>query len=173
MRIIKSENQLYLKSSMKNKKTYNKKDFKKEGMIKLNRNIYLKTNEVEIQIEKVSKRFRTSHRAILPQQITYLDREFVDCIRDEAKNLSLSLFICMDTTKITLTVKKIIQGVHDRMRSEESCDSRLRFMQYDLSESQQKKHRLRYENFLVNVFLDECIKLLKIYIKQFDKLYFR
>jgi hypothetical protein len=32
-------------------------------------------------------------------------------------------------------------------------------MQYDLSDSQRKKHRLRYENFLVNVFLDECIKL--------------
>ena len=29
-------------------------------MIKLNGNVYLKTNEVEIQIEKVSKRFRTS-----------------------------------------------------------------------------------------------------------------
>lgn len=128
-------------------------------MIKLNGNIYLKTNEVEIQIEKVSKRFRTSHRAILPQQITYLDREFVDCIRDEAKNLSLSLFYLYGYNEDHAPVKKIIQGVHDRMRNEESCDSRLRFMQYDLSESQRKKHRLRYENFLVNVFLDECIKL--------------
>jgi|TARA_A200000159_G_C7223643_1_gene297229 hypothetical protein len=135
------------------------KTLKKEGMIKLNGNVYLKTNEVEIQIEKVSKRFRTSHRAILPQQVTYLDREFVDCIRDEAKNLSLSLFYLYGYNEDHASTKKIIQGVHDRMRNEESCDSRLRFMQYDLSDSQRKKHRLRYENFLVNVFLDECIKL--------------
>ena len=75
-------------------------------MIKLNGNIYLKTNEVEIQIEKVAKRFRTSHRAILPQQITYLDREFVDCNRDEAKNLSLSLFYLYGYNEDHFVIKK-------------------------------------------------------------------
>ena len=46
-------------------------------MIKLNGNIYLKSSEVEKEISSVSAKFRTSHRAVLPKPVKYLDREFV------------------------------------------------------------------------------------------------
>ena len=58
-------------------------------------------------------------------------------------------------------MKKAIQAIHDRLRPEEQCSNKLYFMQYDLSDSQRKKYRTTYENFIVNVFLDECIKKLE------------
>ena len=58
-------------------------------MIKLNGNVYLKVEEVEKFIDETKTKFRTSHRAILPQKINYFDREFVDLIAEEAKNTSL------------------------------------------------------------------------------------
>ena len=54
--------------------------------------------------------------------------------------------------------KQVIQCAHDRLRKEEHCSSQLRFMQYDLSDQQREKYRNLYLNYLVNVFLDECIK---------------
>ena len=130
-------------------------------MIKLNGNIYLKDIEIERYVTDVARRFKTSHRAILPQQINYLDREFVIAIQDEAKNLSLNCVYLFAYKEEFVSVKKAIQAIHDRFRPEEQCSNKLYFMQYDLSDSQRKKYRTTYENFIVNVFLDECIKKLE------------
>lgn len=130
-------------------------------MIKLNGNVYLKVEEVEKFIDETKTKFRTSHRAILPQKINYLDREFVDLIAEEAKNTSLFIIYLYGYNEIHASVKKIIQAIHDRFRNEDECCEKLFFMQYDLTDHQRKKYRKQYENFLINVFLDECIKKLE------------
>lgn len=127
-------------------------------MIKLNGNVYLKSSEVENEIHSVSSKFRTSHRAVLPQPVKYLDREFVLSIQDEGKNLSLYCGYLYGYGEEYCSVTKVIQCIHDRMRQKEHCSDELRFMQYDLSESQREKYRNMYLNFLINVFLDECVK---------------
>ena len=58
-------------------------------MIKLNGNVYLTEMEIERIVTDTSKQFRTSHRAILPQQVTYLDREFVEAIQNEVARIPL------------------------------------------------------------------------------------
>lgn len=126
-------------------------------MIKLNGNTYLKLDEVENYIDETRVVFRTSHRAILPKKITYLDREFVDFVHGEAKNLSLSMVYLYGYNEIHASVKKIIHAIHDRFKSEDECCEKLYFMQYDLSDLQRNKYRKQYENFLINSFLDECI----------------
>jgi hypothetical protein len=130
-------------------------------MIKLNGNIYLTELEIDKIVSDTVNRFRTSHRAILPQQVTYLDREFVEVLNTEAKNASLCAYYLYGYGEDYAPVKKIIHAIADRFRKHEECCSKLYFMQYDLTESQRKKYRTQYENFLVNVFLDECILNLK------------
>lgn len=130
-------------------------------MIKLNGNIYLTEMEIDKIVSDVSNRFRTSHRAILPQQVTYLDREFVEILQIEAKNASLCVYYLYGYGEDYAPVKKIINAIADRFRKQEECCSKLYFMQYDLSDAQRKKYRTQYENFLVNVFLEECILNLK------------
>ena len=137
------------------------KILKKESMIKLNGNIYLKSCEVEKVVNDQAARFRTSQRAILPQQVTYLDREFVFIIQEEEKNICLSTVFLYGYTEDYASLKKIIQLIHDRFRNEEDCSNKLYFMQYDITETQKKKYRKAYGNFLINVFLDECIKKLE------------
>jgi len=127
-------------------------------MIKLNGNLYLLPTEVEKGVANVAKRFRTSHRAILPQKINYLDREFVVLIQEEEKNLCLNINFLYGYDENYCSIKKIVQLIHDRFRNEEECSSKLYFMQYDLTDKQRKQYRKQYENFLVNVFLDECVK---------------
>ena len=126
-------------------------------MIKLNGNIYLTESEIERVVEGTLARFKTSHRAILPQKITYLDREFVAVLKDEAKNTSLSVYYLYGYGEDHAPVKKIVKAIADRCRHEDSCSDKLYFMQYDLTDAQRKKHRTQYENFLVNIFLEECI----------------
>ena len=45
----------------------------------------------------------------------------------------------------------------ERFREKNSCEDNLYFMQYDLTQTERRKKRLLYENFLINVFLEECI----------------
>jgi hypothetical protein len=126
-------------------------------MIKLNGNIYLRETEIDQVVHDTSSRFKTSHRAILPQKITYLDREFVDVLRDEAKNTALSLYYLYGYGEYHAPISKIIKAISERFRKKEECSNKLYFMQYDLTDAQRKKHRTQYENFLVNAFLEECI----------------
>jgi hypothetical protein len=130
-------------------------------MKKLNGNIYLKVEEVEKEIDIVKNLFRTSHRAILPKVIRYLDVEFVDCIHDEAKNLTLSMNYLYGYGEEYALVKLVIHKIQERFRDQDSCEDTLQFMQYDLTQTERKRYRKMYENFLVNVFLEECIKIFK------------
>tara|TARA_X000000950_G_C13865648_1_gene640619 strand:+ start:1281 stop:1682 length:402 start_codon:yes stop_codon:yes gene_type:complete len=130
-------------------------------MKKLNGNIYLKVEEVEKEIDIVKCKFRTSHRAILPKAIRYLDLEFVDCIHDEAKNLTLSMNYLYGYGEEYTLVKLVIHKIQERFRDQDSCEDTLQFMQYDLTQTERKRYRKMYENFLVNVFLEECIKIFK------------
>ena len=130
-------------------------------MKKLNGNIYLSANEIELLVSETSTRFRTSHRAILPANIPYLDREFVILIQDEAKNLTLNTNFLFGYSEKYVSFKKVIQLIHDRFRTEEDCSDKLNFMKYQITDTQRKKYRKQYENFLINVFLDECIKKLE------------
>jgi hypothetical protein len=130
-------------------------------MIKLNGNIYLDEMEIDRVVCDTSNRFRTSHRAILPRQITYLDRGFVDAVNDEAKNASLCAYYLYGYGEQYASVCNIIKAISDRFRKKEECCNKLYFMQYDLSDLQRKKHRTKYENFLINIFLEECILNLK------------
>jgi hypothetical protein len=126
-------------------------------MIKLNGNTYLTETEIEVVVSDVATLFRTSHRAILPQKITYIDTDFVTAIKEEAKHTSLSVYYLYGYGEDHAPVRKIINAISDRFKNEEECSDKLYFMQYDLSDSQRKKHRTHYENFLVNAFLEECI----------------
>ena len=118
-------------------------------MIKLNGNIYLTELEIDKIVSDTVNRFRTSHRAILPQQVTYLDREFVEVLNTEAKNASLCAYYLYGYGENYAAVDKIIKAIVDRFRKLEECCSKLYFMQYDLTDSQRKKHRNQYENFLI------------------------
>lgn len=126
-------------------------------MKKLNGNIYLKVEEIEKYLDEVTIRFKTSHRAILPRSIRYLDVEFVDRIKEEAKNLSLSMNYLYGYGEQYASVKSIKQKILERFREEDSCEDNLYFMQYDLSQTQRRTYRSLYENFLINVFLEECL----------------
>jgi|TARA_B110000495_G_scaffold203355_1_gene226695 hypothetical protein len=126
-------------------------------MIKLNGNIYLTEVEVEKTVYETSALFRTSHRVHPPQKITYLDTEFVEIIKDEAKNTALSLFYLYGYGENYAPVNKLTKAIGERCRDEASCSNKLYFMQYDLTDAQRKQHRMHYENFLINAFLEECI----------------
>ena len=126
-------------------------------MIKLNGNIYLREIEIDKTVNDTSNKFRTSHRAILPQQITYLDREFVESIKTEAKHTSLCAYYLYGYGEDYASINNITNAIADRFRNQTECCNKLYFMQYDLTDSQRKKHRTQYENFLINVFLEECI----------------
>ena len=126
-------------------------------MIKLNGNIYLTETEVEKIVSKVATLFRTSHRAILPQKLTYIDADFVMAIKEEARHTSISVYYLYGYGEDHAPVKKIIKTIMERFREKDSCSDKLYFMQYDLTDTQRKKHRIQYENFLVNVFLEECV----------------
>lgn len=130
-------------------------------MIKLNGNFYLKYEEVEEQIDIVRARFRTSQRSILPSRVLYLDKEFVDSINEEAKNLILSLFYLYGYQEKHTSTKKIINGVSARFKNNEMCTEKIHFMQYDLTTSQRTQYRTQYQNFLINIFLGECIEKFK------------
>lgn len=126
-------------------------------MKRLNGNIYLKVEEVEKQIDIVKNRFRSSHKAILPKVIRYLDLEFVECIYEEAKNLVLSINYLYGYGEEHTQLKPIIHKIQERFRDQESCEDTLQFMQYDLTQTERKRYRKLYENFLANIFLEECI----------------
>ena len=126
-------------------------------MKKLNGNIYLKVEEIEKYLDEVTIRFKTSQRAILPRSIRYLDAEFVDRIKEEEKNLSLSMNYLYGYGEQYASVKSIKQKILERFREHDSCEDTLQFMQYDLSQTQREKYISLYENFLINVFLEECL----------------
>jgi len=126
-------------------------------MKKLNGNIYLKVEEVEKQIDTVKNRFRTSHRGILPKAIRYLDVEFVEYIHEEAKNLVFSMNYLYGYGEEYARIKLIIHKIQERFRDNESCEDTLQFMQYDLTQTERRRYRKMYENFLANIFLEECI----------------
>jgi hypothetical protein len=126
-------------------------------MIKLNGNVYLTEDEIDAIVHAVSLKFRTPHRDVLPQKITYLDSEFVDAIKTEAKNTILSVFYLYGYGELHAPVKKIITAVLERTRNLNDCCDKLYFMQYDLTDSQRRSHRTHYENFLINAFLGECV----------------
>jgi hypothetical protein len=130
-------------------------------MKKLNGNFYLKIEEVEKKIYSVKKIFKTSHKAILPKVIRYLDVEFVECIQEEAKNLVLSMNYLYGYGEEYTLVKLVIHKIQERFRDQDSCEDNLYFMQYDLTQTERRRYRKMYENFLVNVFLEECILNLK------------
>lgn len=137
------------------------KNSEKASMIKLNGNIYLKIEEVEKEIEYVKKLFHTSHRRAVPNSVKYMDREFVEKIHEESYNLILSMNYLYGYGELHACVKLIIKKTMERFREKSSCDNHLFFMQYDLTDSERKKKRLLYENFLINVFLEVCIDRFK------------
>ena len=126
-------------------------------MIKLNGNVYLKIEEVEKEIETVKKRFNTSHRNTVPSVVRYIDIDFVEKIHDESKNLILSMNYLYGYGESCACIRLIIQKIMERFREKSSCEDNLYFMQYDLTQTERRKKRLLYENFLINVFLEECI----------------
>ena len=130
-------------------------------MKKLNGNIYLKVEEVEKEIDSVRDRFRTSHRAVLPKCIRYLDVKCVEIIHDESRNLCASMNYLYGYGEEYTSLKLVVHKIQERFRDPDSVEDTLQFMQYDLSEKQRKKYRQLYQNFIVNVFLEECIKRLK------------
>lgn len=126
-------------------------------MIKLNGNFYLKIEEVEKEIEAVKKLFHTSHRNTVPKPVRYIDVDFVEKIQYESKNLILSMNHLYGYGESNACTKLVIQKTMERFREKNSCEDNLHFMQYDLTQTERRKKRLLYENFLINVFLKECI----------------
>lgn len=130
-------------------------------MKKLNGNFYLKVEEIDKEIYSVCAKFKTSHRAILPKKIKYLDVQFVECVKEEAKNLSLSMNYLYGYGEQYASIKSIRQKILERFREEDSVEDNLHFMQYNISDVQRKKYRKLYENFLINTFLEECLICLR------------
>ena len=130
-------------------------------VIRLNGNVYLTEDEIDDIVHTTLNQFRTSHRAILPKKITYLDREFVDALKDEAKHAILSVYYLYGYGEKYAPVKKIIKAISDRFKEKDQCCEKVYFMQYDLTDTQRKKYRTHYENFLINTLLEECIQEFK------------
>jgi len=126
-------------------------------MKKLNGNFYLKIEEAEKEIDSVKKLFNSSHHKTVPKRIKYIDLDFAEKVQDESKNLILSLNYLYGYGELYASVKSIIQKIMERFRDHSMCDNNLFFMQYDLTDTERKKKRLMYENFLINVFYEECI----------------
>lgn len=130
-------------------------------MIKLNGNIYLKESEIEKLLDDVSRKFHTSDQSILPPGVTYLDREFVQALEGEAKLTRIYALYLYGNGDEYISIKKIINTISDRYKKTTDCSEKLYFMQYDLTDAQRRTYRIQYENFLINIFLDECIKQCK------------
>ena len=127
-------------------------------MKKLNGNLYLKIEEAETVIDSVKSLFHSSVHKTIPKKIKYIDLDFAEKVQDESKNLILSLNYLYDFYgELYASVRSIIQKIMERFRDQSMCDGHLFFMQYDLTDTERKKKRLMYENFLVNVFYEECI----------------
>jgi len=131
------------------------------NMKKLNGNFYLKIEEAEKEIDSVKKLFHSSYHKTIPKRIKYIDLDFAEKVQDESKNLILSLNYLYGYGELYTSVKAIIQKIMERFRDHSMCDNNLFFMQYDLTDTERKKKRLMYENFLINVFYEECIDKLK------------
>ena len=127
------------------------------SVIRLNGNVYLTEDEIDTTVHTTLNQFRTSHRAILPTKITYLDREFVDALKDEAKNTTLSLYYLYGYGEYYAPIKNIVKAIAERFKQKNQCCEKLYFMQYDLTDTQRSKYRTQYENFLINTLLEECI----------------
>ena len=125
-------------------------------MKKLNGNIYLKIEEIQKEVESVKKRFKTS-KGTTPSCVRYIDLEFVKKIQNESKNLIASMNYLFGYGEEHALLRLVIHKIQERFREQDSCKDTLQFMQYDLSQTQRRTYRLLYENFLVNVFLEECI----------------
>ena len=125
-------------------------------MKKLNGNIYLKLEEIEKEVDSVKKRFKSS-KGTTPACVRYIDLEFVEKIQTESKNLCASMNYLYGYGEEYTLLKLVIHKIQERFRDQDSCKDTLQFMQYDLSQTQRRTYRLLYENFLVNVFLEECI----------------
>ena len=76
-------------------------------MIKLNGNLYLTAQEVYDVLNEVTALFKTSHRAILPQKIPYIDREFVEEIRERSKYIQLIIRNSYNYYETHLSLKQI------------------------------------------------------------------
>tara|TARA_B100001093_G_C26795683_1_gene1000967 strand:- start:314 stop:712 length:399 start_codon:yes stop_codon:yes gene_type:complete len=125
-------------------------------MKKLNGNIYLKIEEIEKEVDSIKKRFRTS-QGTTPSCVRYIDVEFIEKIHNESKNLCASMNYLFGYGEEYTLLRLVIHKIQERFREQDSCKDTLQFMQYDLSQTQRRAYRLQYENFLVNIFLEECI----------------
>jgi hypothetical protein len=127
-------------------------------MIKLNGNLYLTAQEVYDVLNEVTALFKTSHRAILPQKIPYIDRDFVEEIRERSKYIQLIIRNSYNYYETHLSLKQIFSILEYDIYDEEICSKELSFLKRDITEKQKEKYRKQYHNFLINCFLKESIK---------------
>ena len=85
-------------------------------MIRLNGTTYLTYSEVTAIVDKQIAKFSTSQHAILPQDITYVDAEFVDYVKTKEKDIILGVaFLYKDEEYATLSALTglMVSYLHD------------------------------------------------------------
>jgi hypothetical protein len=131
-------------------------------MLKLNGKVYLTFQEVENVLQKVLSKFRTSHRVVLPQKIPYIDRQFIDELRE--RNLYITLIIRQEFSYYEKHMNhfQLIKVLEKEIYSDEMCETELKFLNYDITIKQKEEYRLKYQNFIVNCFVKECIERINL-----------
>jgi len=131
-------------------------------MLKLNGKVYLTFQEVENVLQKVLSKFRTSHRVVLPQKIPYIDRQFIDELRE--RNLYITLIIRQQFSYYEKHMNhfQLIKVLEKEIYSDEMCETELKFLNSDITIKQKEEYRLKYQNFIVNCFVKECIKRINL-----------
>lgn len=125
-------------------------------MMKLNGTTYLTYAEMAAILDTQIAKFSTSQHAILPRDITYVDAEFIDHIKEKEKDIILGLaFLYKDEEYATVSMLTglLVSYLHD----EAIVSSELGFLNKSLTTLQIENHRKKYEKYLLNVLVDEIL----------------
>jgi hypothetical protein len=129
-------------------------------MIKLNGTTYLTYQEVATIVDYQISKFSTSQHAVLPQDVSYVDAEFVSYMRKKEADVILGLAFLYKNEEyatIDVLVGLMVGYLHDGANT----SSELNFLNKSLTSLQIENHRKKYEKYLLNVLIDEILKSIR------------
>lgn len=129
-------------------------------MMKLNGITYLTYSEVIAAVDTQIAKFSTSQHAVLPQDITYVDAEFVDYVKKKEKDIILGLAFLYKNEEYA-TISALLTMLMGYLHDGGNVSSELNFLNKSLTSLQIENHRKKYEKYLLNVLIDEIMKSIK------------
>jgi hypothetical protein len=125
-------------------------------MMRLNGTTYLTYTEMSVIVNKQVAKFSTSQHAILPRDVSYVDAEFIGCIKEKEKDILLGIaFLYKDEEYVTVSV--LVGLMVSYLYDVAYTSDELRFLNKSLTSLQVDNHRKKYEKYLLNVLVDEIL----------------